>query len=41
MEQMDRYHPNTYVTPVPGGVGLCTRLALLENTIDAFKKQNN
>ena len=28
---------NRDVTPVPGGVGLLTRLALLENTIKAWK----
>lgn len=27
--------PNTYVTPVPGGVGLLTRIALLNNVIEA------
>lgn len=27
----------TYATPVPGGVGLLTRLALLENTFEAYK----
>ena len=30
---------NTYVTPVPGGVGLLTRLSLLENVIEAYRKQ--
>lgn len=27
-----------YATPVPGGVGLLTRLALLENTFEAYKR---
>lgn len=30
-----------YITPVPGGVGLLTRCALLENTIQAYKMQTN
>lgn len=30
---------NTYVTPVPGGVGLLTRISLLKNVIDAYKIQ--
>lgn len=30
-----RLLPNVYVTPVPNGVGLLTRLALLENTLSA------
>lgn len=29
-----------YVTPVPGGVGLLTRLALMENVMSAYKIQN-
>lgn len=29
-----------YVTPVPNGVGLLTRLALMENVIKAYKLQN-
>lgn len=33
----DKYLSDTYVTPVPGGVGLLTRYALLENTIRAYK----
>jgi len=31
---------NTYVTPVPGGVGLLTRISLLKNVIDAYKIQD-
>lgn len=34
-------NPDTYLTPVPGGVGLLTRLTLLKNTIEAYKMQNN
>ena len=30
---------DTYVTPVPGGVGLLTRLALMQNVVDAYKIQ--
>ena len=30
----------SYITPVPGGVGLMTIAALLSNTFDAFEKQN-
>lgn len=36
-EYFDKYLPCTYVTPVPGGVGLLTRLALLENLFEAYK----
>lgn len=34
-EEVSAALPNTYVTPVPGGVGLLTRVALLENTLEA------
>ena len=30
---------NTYVTPVPGGVGLLTRVALLQNTFEAYRRK--
>ena len=30
---------NTYVTPVPGGVGLLTRIALLQNTFEAYRRK--
>lgn len=30
---------DTYVTPAPGGVGLLTRLALMQNVVDAYKIQ--
>ncbi len=29
-----------YITPVPGGVGLMTRIGLLKNTVQAFKNLN-
>lgn len=35
----ERYLNDTYVTPVPGGVGLLTRLALMQNVVDAYKVQ--
>lgn len=34
-ERVENAFENAYVTPVPGGVGLLTRVALLENTVDA------
>lgn len=30
----------SYITPVPGGVGLMTRVGLLKNTLQAYKKLN-
>lgn len=35
-EHFDKFLPNVYVTPVPKGVGLLTRLALMDNTIHAY-----
>lgn len=35
----EEYLSGTYVTPVPGGVGLLTRLALMQNVVDAYKIQ--
>lgn len=35
------YLRNAYITPVPGGVGLLTRLSLLENTVNAYKRSRN
>ncbi len=32
----DKYIFDSYVTPVPGGVGLLTRIALLENVLHAY-----
>ncbi|MEO7315347.1 MAG: hypothetical protein ABIW47_09185 [Ginsengibacter sp.] len=31
----------SYITPVPGGVGLMTIAALLSNTFDAFERQRS
>ena len=36
----EAYGNGVYVTPVPGGVGLLTRIALMENVIMAYKIQN-
>lgn len=38
--RFEDYRPLTYLTPVPGGVGLLTRLALLENVRKACLYQN-
>ena len=38
-EYFDSYLKNTYVTPVPGGVGLLTRVALLQNTFEAYERK--
>ncbi len=35
-DSVQKNNKNCYVTPVPGGVGLLTRLALLENTMAAY-----
>jgi len=32
---------SSYISPVPGGVGLMTIAALLQNTFDAFMRNNN
>ena len=40
VEYFDKYLPYTYVTPVPGGVGLLTRTSLLENVVESYKLQN-
>lgn len=32
-------YPDTYVTPVPKGVGLLTRVTLIKNTFDAYELQ--
>lgn len=37
---VEENHPMTYVTPVPGGVGLLTRLQLMNNVINAFMYQH-
>ena len=33
--------PNTYITPVPGGVGLLTRMALVDNTVESYLNSIN
>lgn len=38
-EYVKKHISNTYVTPVPKGVGLLTRISLLENVIMAYKKK--
>ncbi len=38
-EYVKNHIENTYVTPVPGGVGLLTRISLLKNVVDAYKIQ--
>ena len=37
-EDIMEYRNNVYITPVPKGVGLLTRVALLENVYDAYLK---
>ena len=39
-EQTLMVYPQIYITPVPGGVGLLTRTALLDNVVKAYKMQN-
>ena len=36
----ERYNPDTYLTPVPGGVGLLTVVTLMKNTVEAYELQN-
>jgi methylenetetrahydrofolate dehydrogenase (NADP+)/methenyltetrahydrofolate cyclohydrolase len=31
----------SFITPVPGGVGLMTRAMLMKNTLEAYKMQGN
>lgn len=33
----DRYLPNTYLTPVPFGTGLTTRISLMQNVVEAYE----
>lgn len=40
LHDFGRYNPNTYLTPVPGGVGLLTVVTLLKNTVEAYELQN-
>ena len=37
----DKYLPNTYLTPVPGSVGLLTGCNLLDNVIVAYNEMRN
>lgn len=37
---VEELHNNVYISPVPAGVGLLTRLALLQNTYEAWRNQN-
>lgn len=39
MDSFGEYLNNTYITPVPGGVGLLTRVSLMQNVVDAYKIQ--
>lgn len=36
-EGFTEHLPNAYLTPVPGSIGLNTRLVLLQNTVEAYK----
>lgn len=36
-ESVEKLRPDTYVTPVPGGVGLLTRVSLLKNVVEAHE----
>lgn len=33
----DKYLPNTYLTPSRGGIGLCTRISLMKNVVEAYE----
>ena len=33
--------PDTYLTPVPGSIGLLTRTCLIDNVVEAYRIQNN
>lgn len=39
IESISKKYHNTYITPVPGGVGLLTRIALLENVLMAYQME--
>lgn len=39
-EGFETRNPETYLTPVPGSVGLVTRLVLAQNTVEAYELQN-
>lgn len=36
-ESVEKFRPDTYITPVPGGVGLLTRVSLLKNVVEAHE----
>lgn len=36
-ESVEKLRPDTYVTPVPGGVGLLTRVSLLKNVVEVHE----
>ena len=36
----EKYNPDTYLTPVPGGVGILTVSSLMKNTVEAYELQN-
>jgi len=38
-EEIETYYNDVYITPVPGGVGLLTRLALIKNVVWAYMVQ--
>ena len=40
-DREDALRMTNYCTPVPGGVGLLTRLALLENVMKAYEMQKH
>jgi methylenetetrahydrofolate dehydrogenase (NADP+)/methenyltetrahydrofolate cyclohydrolase len=40
-EGFEKSLSDTYLTPVPGSIGLTTRLVLTENVVEAYKIQNN
>lgn len=37
---VEEYYNDTYVTPVPGGVGLLTTITLMKNVVEAYEMQN-
>lgn len=39
-EFVEEYYNDTYVTPVPGGVGLLTTATLMKNVVQAYELQN-
>lgn len=39
-EQIEDHYESCYVTPVPGGVGLLTRVTLLKNVMNSHAMTN-